>query len=34
MLIFPEVLTKNEVEELNQMVEPIEKYFTQDSKLL
>jgi len=30
MLIFPEILTKDGVEELNQMVEPIEKFFTQE----
>jgi len=29
MLIFPEILTKDEVEELNQLVEPVEKFFTQ-----
>ena len=33
MLVFPEVLTKEEVEDLNLMVQPIEKFFLEDCKL-
>jgi len=29
MLIFPEILEKKEVEELNQMAEEVERFFTE-----
>ncbi len=32
MLVFPEVLKKEELEELNHMVQPIEKFFTEGGK--
>ena len=32
MLVFPEVLSKDELEELNHMVQPIEKFFFEDRK--
>jgi len=34
MLTFPEILTKDEVEEINAMVEPIKKYITEKGRLL
>ena len=34
MLIFPEILNKEELDELNQMIDPIEKFFKNNGTLI
>lgn len=34
MLVFPEVLDSQELQELNEMIQPIDKFFTEECKLL